>query len=67
MATYRGIMFAMDIADRSEWGPDGLPVHLYPFPITIGGQGPADPEDAFRMICWCGTDGCLGTPVPSNP
>jgi hypothetical protein len=38
----------------------GLPVHLYPFPVNAEGQGPCDPDETFRFICWCGSEGCVG-------
>jgi hypothetical protein len=38
----------------------GLPVHLYPFPVTADGQGPADTNDRDHDICWCLFEGCIG-------
>jgi hypothetical protein len=41
----------------------GLPVHLYPMPVDIKGQGPLDDSDpnAFRMVCWCSFPACVGS------
>lgn len=33
----------------------GLPKHL-PFAITANGDGPADSDEAHRLVCWCNTD-----------
>lgn len=40
----------------------GLPLHLYPFPVTADGQGPCDASDPAydHDICWCHFDGCMG-------
>lgn len=33
----------------------GLPAHL-PMRVTRDGQGPADSDEAHRVVCWCGED-----------
>ena len=40
----------------------GLPVHLFPFPVTADGRGPCDMSDPEydHDICWCHFDGCTG-------
>jgi len=38
----------------------GLPVHLYPFPVTADGQGPACDDDYDHDECWCRFEGCTG-------
>lgn len=41
----------------------GLPLHLYPMPVNIRGEGPLDDSDTdvFRMVCWCHLEGCMGS------
>ena len=40
----------------------GLPVHLYPFPVTADGRGPCDEGDPEydHDIYWCNWTDCLG-------
>lgn len=40
----------------------GLPLHLYPFPVTADGRGPCDASDPAydHDVCWCHFDGCMG-------
>lgn len=38
----------------------GLPVHLYPFPVTKDGEGPADADERDHDECWCYFPGCMG-------
>lgn len=42
-----------------------LPEHMAS-PINLEGEGPADPDEAVLMACWC-ADGVLCEVVPSEP
>lgn len=36
----------------------GMPLHL-PMPLTAEGHGPADPDEADHLGCWCGKPDCI--------
>lgn len=43
-----------------EIGEDGMPVHLYPFPVTEDGEGPATGDEIDHFTCWCPDPECSG-------
>lgn len=46
--------------DGHLYDDGGLPVHLYPFPVSALGEGPADPDETDHYTCWCHFDDCVG-------
>lgn len=34
-----------------------IPEH-FPMPLNADGQGPAEPAETVRVVCWCGDEAC---------